>query len=145
MVSTPVELYPFVSSGLFAKEGIHATGETLTFDGYFRIEPELFPIRRLLILGDVVQLIEITKKEVLADTSEYEHDEEEGVDICFTPTQRIRLTYAVLRTIPKGEDITALLKDIDVASAAEQGASIPIRIARDWAIWEEQVEALNYS
>lgn len=96
---------------LFMKELKEFSNNSILFDGYFRAEAKLLPIRQLMYvrIPDTdkfdCHLITIDSKEVLEDTSGGGcYDEELGGYVCLTPTELIRIHYTILYTFKEGDE-----------------------------------------
>jgi hypothetical protein len=95
---------------LYIKELKEITNTSILFDGYFRAEAKLLPIRSLLYIYDkkletfVVHLVTFDSKELLEDTSKTFYDEDFGGHRCLTPTELIRLTYTILYTFKNDDE-----------------------------------------
>lgn len=95
---------------------------SITFNGYFYVEPAIFPIERILLIFDLVNTkleyvnfahIEIVEKITKENTSEYgEYDEEYGGSICFFPTEIATYNYRILKNNLSNDEITKLSEEI---------------------------------
>jgi hypothetical protein len=84
------------------------TETSITFDGYFRAEPELLPIRRIFVWGSGPTqkwlLVSIDSMEQIEDTSKGWYDEEMGGYIVLTPTALIKITYTTIQTLDSPQE-----------------------------------------
>jgi hypothetical protein len=107
---------PFFSlKGPSVKEIINYTDKTITFNGYFRYEDELFTkerhVHRFVYLNNDILYVAIVGVKRGNDTSEYwTDDEEEEMRICLTPTEIITLEYEILEKNPTRERYHELYK-----------------------------------
>jgi hypothetical protein len=129
----------FQLKGPHFKELLKVTEETISFDGYFRYEPEMFrvdrPIYRLLYFHEHLYYVAFTEKRVGKDTSCYWEDEEAGGSICLTPTELIELRYHVVEKDPSHERMRELIDHIeqqDTLLRDENGELYNQRQKREW-------------
>ena len=104
---------PYVLKIIEEKEGL------LVFNGYFYLEDETMPVRRLLYRESQkkMYLVDILSKKTMDDTSEYgDYDKELGGSACFFPTNIIKLEYKILRE--EDHDFEKLCDEIDTEEAA---------------------------
>ena len=116
---TRIMILPYIHGGLHIKRLITLTPTKFVFDGYFRIEPELLPIERVICLMGRKREYHIRIKELKrgTDTSSYWYDEDVGENICLTPTEIIELTIEILATQLPGP---ALRDVVDAITAHEK-------------------------
>jgi hypothetical protein len=94
----------------YAKKVISHTTGKLLFDGYFHLEDETLPVKRILCVKDKLFYVEIVNKQKKEDTSEYS-DIEEG-RICFFPTNRIDLEYKIIKYVEENKELSELYEEI---------------------------------
>ncbi len=118
---TRIMILPYIHNGLHIKRLIALTPTKLVFDGYFRIEPELLPIERVICLMGRKREYHIRIKELKrgADTSSYWYDEDVGEHICLTPTEIIELTIEIIATQLPGP----ALRDVEEAITEREEAA----------------------
>ena len=92
------------------------------FDGYFRIENEMLPVDRILILWKRKREyhIRITDCKRGKNTSHYWYDEDVGERICLTPTEIIELTFEVVATKLPGPAFNTLLEAIEAREESKE-------------------------
>lgn len=83
----------------------HCDGK-LVFDGYFYLEDDTLPVKRVLYYNNNLQYVEIFKKQNKENTSEYS-DIEEG-RVCFFPTHIIELEYRVIKDVESNKELDEL-------------------------------------
>ena len=113
---------------------------TLIFDGYWYLEPEVFPTKRELQFRPPVTCLFV---EVLERKTLYEHigDEDSSEDNpVFFPTARIQVTYRVINDLKTREQIETMntaMFDLDKDESARHEAH---RIARELQYIDEAKE-----
>ena len=129
MGDTDYSWHPFPAILPYADKMMSVTDDTIVFRGYFHVEPEAFPVERILIaMSDYfppdssgyrvpnrfdVYHIEILSKSVVEDTTKPKYyDEEFGGHACLFPCDMITLTYRVLETNPDTETYARISENI---------------------------------
>ena len=113
----------------------------ILFDGYFRLEDETMPVRRIVFMHKEPFLIEITEKKTIQDTSQYgEYDEELGGRICLTPTDLIVLHYKLIQHIKTNEELELLQKEIILEEDRVCERNELLRDAREKKEYEEMMK-----
>jgi hypothetical protein len=124
--TTRLMILPFLHSGMHIRRLITLTPTKFVFDGYFRIEPELLPIERVICLIGRKREYHIRIKEMKrgADTSSYWYDEDVGENICLMPTEIIELTIEIVNKRLTGPAFSAVT---DAITAREESAEFKER------------------
>ena len=147
-----IEPFP-MSLYLHIRELKEFTPNTIVFDGYFRTEAKILPIRQLMYvrvpdptIKFKCHLISIDSKEVLEDTSKGEYDEEFGGHICLFPTELIRLTYTILYTFKVGDEADReyhkrLCEELEREHEGLIGENMRLRAEREEEEYERDVRA----
>jgi hypothetical protein len=115
------------------------TETSITFDGYFRAEPELLPVRRIFVRGKRWLLVSIDSVEELEDTSKGWYDEEEGGYIVLTPTAIIKITYRILEELKDGETAERVHNELCEELATERKRNGELCSARERREWEAEI------
>ena len=136
-----VQLWPHSLKGPYINRLIALTDSKLVFDGYFRIEPEMLPVDRILWLIEHKREyhIRITDCKRGKDTSTTWYDEDVGGHICLTPTEIIELTFKVIAKELPGPAFNALAEAIEAREESKefQDRNWEARKAREDAAWKE--------
>ena len=131
------------------RRAIAHTDTSITFDGYFYLEPAVFredrPVKRLLYFQKHMYYIAIHKKTVGSDTSVYSPDEEYEGGICFFPTEITELHYTVLETDPPKERFDAYMKEMEEAEPAIVAESDAAKRVREEAEMNEYLKTADFS
>ena len=111
---TRIMILPYIHGGLHIKRLITLTPTKLVFDGYFRIEPELLPVERVICLIGRKREYHIRIKGLArgTNTSSYWYDEDVGEHICLTPTEIIELDIEIVATQLPGPAFSAVIDAI---------------------------------
>lgn len=117
-----------------------ATETSITFDGYLRAEPALFPIRRIFIWGSGPTqrwlLVSIDSMEQIEDTSKGFYDEEEDGYIVLTPTALIKIGYRVLEVLEGVERVERVHAELVKELKSESERNWKLRSERERREWE---------
>jgi hypothetical protein len=95
---------------IFLSELKEFTDKSIVFDGKFRIEKKLLPIRQFMYVRNEetntfdCHLISIDSKEVVEDTSSSFYDEDVGGYVCLSSSELIRFNYTILYTFNAGDE-----------------------------------------
>jgi hypothetical protein len=119
---TRIMILPYIHGGLHIKRLITLTPTKFVFDGYFRIEPELLPIERVICLMGRKREYHIRIKGLTrgANTSSYWYDEDVGENICLTPTEIIELDIEILATQLPGPAFSDVVDAITAHEKSEE-------------------------
>ena len=111
---TRIMILPYIHGGLHIKRLITLTPTKLVFDGYFRIEPELLPVERVICLIGRKREYHIRIKGLArgTNTSSYWYDQDVGEHICLTPTEIIELDIEIIATQLPGPAFSAVIDAI---------------------------------
>lgn len=114
MQEEEIHWFPFGSRCPYTKHiKIHKDG-LLVFNGYFYLEDQTMPVKRIMCLRKKMLLVEIISKKTLEDTSVYgEYDEDLGGRACFFPTNNIEIQYKVLKEIENNAEFHKLCNEIE--------------------------------
>jgi hypothetical protein len=104
----------------YIQEVYEFTDDTIVFNGYFRIESQTCPVRRIMESSGVYYWIEILTKEELQDTSQGFYDPDVGGTICLTPTAKIKITYQILETLDTEEKLFARAEEREKSKEEEK-------------------------
>ena len=117
-----VQIWPHSLKGPYINRLIALTDSKLVFDGYFRIEPEMLPVDRILWLIERKREyhICITDCKRGENTSHYWYDEDVGENICLTPTEIIELTFEVVAKDLPGPAFNALAEAIEAREESKE-------------------------
>ena len=134
-----IYLQPHSLKGPYINKLISLTASKLVFDGYFRIEEEMLPVDRVLVLtGRKREFhIRITAVRRGANTSTYAYDrrvedpalsrathgsgdEDVGEHICLMPSEIVELTFRVIAADLPGKALNELILAIDAHEETEE-------------------------
>lgn len=82
------------------------------YNGYFNLEQETLPVKRVLYNRGKLFYVEILQKKVMEDTSKY-FQLEEGMRVSLFPTNCIELEYKILKEIPNTREFRRLCDSIE--------------------------------
>ena len=127
--TTRLMILPLSLKGPYLRRLIALTPTKLVFDGYFRIEPELLPIDRIICIMARKREYHIRIKGVRrgTDTSSYWYDEDVGENICLTPTEIIEMDIEILSGQLDGPTFN---RTVDAITAREESVEFE---ERNWA------------
>jgi hypothetical protein len=98
----------------YVRKIIKQEKEKLVYNGYFYLEDNTMPVKRIMCQNSNLTLVEITKKITLDDTSVYgEYDKELGGRACFFPTNVIELEFKIIKEIKDMKELDSLQKEIE--------------------------------
>lgn len=94
----------------YVKKLISITNNTMVFNGYFYLENDTLPIKRILCINNTLFYTEILKKQNVEDTSKYSNLEEGRV--CFFPTSIIELEFKIIKKLEVNKELSELYDSI---------------------------------
>jgi hypothetical protein len=100
-----IHWFPIGGRCPYSKKTFYHKDNKLVFDGYFYLEDQTMPVKRIMCYNQNMFLVEIISKKTLDDTSVFgEYDKELGGSVCFFPTNVIELQYKIIKKLANVEE-----------------------------------------
>jgi hypothetical protein len=131
-----IHWFPFNVTTPYIREMKILEKNKMVFNGHFYLEDGVFPVYRIIMIGDHKYLIKVLDKKIIKDTSAYgNYDEEIGARISLTPLGIIQLKYKLIKPLKDVDEIKKIEEEIIKREKKIRERSNELyyeRIAREW-------------
>jgi hypothetical protein len=135
---TEIHWLPTAVACPYVKKLMSFTNTKLVFNGYFYLENETLPVKRILCINNNFFYTEILKKQNVDDTSKYSEIDEGRV--CFFPTNIIELDFKILKKIECNKELSELYDEIIMEEHNVQERDMNFRRRKEEKELEERSE-----